>query len=200
MLNTDSIREKILGDARHNAAQLISDADVRAQKARAASETRISDARAQSQRDVEAQADEMRDRMLRMAELDMRKALLATKRQAIDEAFDRALERMRAMDTATAREFVMRQLLENAGGTESIVFDARDEKVYTPEFVATVNAALKKAGKPGERRLDAERRAIGGGFILKDGGAEIMCTYEAIMSQARSALEGDVLKLLFPES
>ena len=136
---------------------------MRAQKARAASETRISDARAQSQRDVEAQADEMRDRMLRMAELDMRKALLATKRQAIDEAFDRALERMRAMDTATAREFVMRQLLENAGGTESIVFDARDEKVYTPEFVATVNAALKKAGKSGELRLDAERRAIGGG-------------------------------------
>ena len=142
----------------------------------------------------------MRDRMLRMAELDMRKALLATKRQAIDEAFDRALERMRAMDTATAREFVMRQLLENAGGTESIGFDARDEKVYTPEFVATVNAALKKAGKSGELRLAAERRAIGGGFILKDGGAEIMCTYEAIMSQARSALEGDVLKLLFPES
>ena len=137
MLNTDSIREKILGDARHNAAQLISDADVRAQKARAASETRISDARAQSQRDVEAQADEMRDRMLRMAELDMRKALLATKRQAIDEAFDRALERMRAMDTATAREFVMRQLLENAGGTESIVFDARDEKVYTPCLLYT---------------------------------------------------------------
>ena len=64
MLNTDSIREKILGDARRNAAQLISDADVRAQKARAASETRISDARTQSQRDVEAQADELRARCL----------------------------------------------------------------------------------------------------------------------------------------
>ena len=47
--------------------------------------------------------------------------------------------------------------------------------------------------------MGSERRETGGGFILSDGGADIMCTYEALMSEARAGIEGDVLKLLFPE-
>ena len=198
MLNTDSIRDKILGDARRSAAQLLSDADVRARNARAASEQRQKEAEQRAVADAQAQGDEMRDRMLRMAELDMRKALLAAKREVIDLAFQKALERMRAMDTATAREFVKAQLIKNAGGAESIVFDERDERVFTPEFVDSVNAELIRLGRPGKLSIDPERRPIGGGFILRDGGAEIMCTYEALMGEARALLEGDVLKLLFP--
>ena len=171
MLNTDSIRDKILGDARRSAAQLLSDADVRAQNARAASEQRQKEAEQRAVADAQAQGDEMRDRMLRMAELDMRKALLAAKREVIDLAFQKALERMRAMDTATAREFVKAQLIKNAGGAESIVFDERDERVFTPEFVDSVNAELTRLGRPGKLSIDPERRPIGGGFILRDGGA-----------------------------
>ena len=44
MLNTDSIRDKILGDARRSAAQLLSDAAVPAPNARAASEQRQKEA------------------------------------------------------------------------------------------------------------------------------------------------------------
>ena len=154
MLNTDSIRDKILGDARRSAAQLLSDADVRAQNARAASEQRQKEAEQRAVADAQAQGDEMRDRMLRMAELDMRKALLAAKREVIDLAFQKALERMRAMDTATAREFVKAQLIKNAGGAESIVFDERDERVFTPEFVDSVNAELTRLGRPGKLSID----------------------------------------------
>ena len=93
MLNTDSIRDKILGDARKSAAQLLSDADVRAQNARMASEQRVRDAQKKAMDDAEAQGEELRDRMLRMAELDMRKSLLAAKREVIDEAFEKALEK-----------------------------------------------------------------------------------------------------------
>ena len=48
MLSTDSIRNKILEDARKSATQILSDADVRAQKNRAASDKRIADARAKA--------------------------------------------------------------------------------------------------------------------------------------------------------
>ncbi|MGI6182995.1 MAG: V-type ATP synthase subunit E [Candidatus Fimadaptatus sp.] len=199
MLNTDSIRDKILGDARKSAAQLLSDADVRAQNARMASEQRVRDAQKKAMDDAEAQGEEMRDRMLRMAELDMRKSLLAAKREVIDEAFEKALEKMRAMDISTAREFIKAQLLDSASGTETIVISAGDERIFTPEFIEDVNGRLKAAGRQGALKLDDERRELGGGFILKDGGAEIMCTYEALMGEARTALEGDVLRLLFPE-
>lgn len=199
MLNTDSIRDKILDDAKRSAAQIISDADVRAQNIREASEKRVSDAKLKAMRAAESQADEMRDRMLRMAELDLRKDLLAIKRRAIDEAFAMAMQRILAMDTPTARAFIQAQLLKNAGGRETIVIDAKDEKLYTAAFLSEVNALLKKSGRSGELKLDGERRKMSGGFILKDGGAEIMCTYDAIMNEARASLEGDVLKLLFPE-
>ena len=109
MLSTDSIRNKILEDARKSATQILSDADVRAQKNRAASDKRIADARAKAMSDAQAQGDEMRDRMLRMAELDMRKELLGSKREVISEAFQKALERMRTMDVATAREFARKR-------------------------------------------------------------------------------------------
>lgn len=199
MLSTDSIRNKILDDARKSAAQLLSDADVRAQKTRAASDKRIADARAKAMSDAQAQGDEMRDRMLRMAELDMRKELLGAKREVIDEAFNKALERMRQMDVATAREFAKKQLLLSASGTETVVFSKDDERVFTPEFIDGVNAELKRLGRAGNLKISDKRRETGGGFILSDGGADIMCTYEALMSEARAGIEGDVLKLLFPE-
>ena len=181
MLSTDSIRNKILEDARKSATQILSDADVRAQKNRAASDKRIADARAKAMSDAQAQGDEMRDRMLRMAELDMRKELLGSKREVISEAFQKALERMRTMDV------------------ETVVFSKADERVFTPEFIESVNEELKKLGRKGQLKVGSERRETGGGFILSDGGADIMCTYEALMSEARAGIEGDVLKLLFPE-
>ncbi|MFR2459291.1 MAG: hypothetical protein ACLTAO_09050, partial [Christensenellales bacterium] len=54
MLSTDSIRNKILEDARKSATQILSDADVRAQKNRAASDKRIADARAKAMSDAQA--------------------------------------------------------------------------------------------------------------------------------------------------
>ncbi len=199
MLSTDSIRNKILEDARKSATQILSDADVRARKNRAASDKRIADARAKAMSDAQAQGDEMRDRMLRMAELDMRKELLGSKREVISEAFQKALERMRTMDVATAREFARKQLIASASGTETVVFSKADERIFTPEFIESVNEELKKLGRKGQLKVGSERRETGGGFILSDGGADIMCTYEALMSEARAGIEGDVLKLLFPE-
>ena len=196
MLNTDSIREKILGDARHNAAQLISDADVRAQKARAASEIRISDARAQSQRDVEAQADELRDRMLRMAELDQKKALLSVKRQVIDLAFADALERMAAMGAEQKREYIEKLLLASAQGGEELIPSAEDKALFDSAFMARLNAQLRKAGKAAVT-LSSQDRPLGGGFVLKQGGLEINCAFSAVLSQARSALEAEVAAVLF---
>ena len=187
MLSTDSIRNKILEDARKSATQILSDADVR----RRTEPKRIADARAKVMSDAQAQGDEMRDRMLRMAELDMRKELLGSKREVISEAFQKALERMRTMDVATAREFARKQLIASASGTETVVFSKADERIFTPEFIESVNEELKKLGRKGQLKVGSERRETGGGFILSDGGADIMCTYEALMSEARAGIEGD---------
>ena len=156
MLSTDSIRNKILEDARKSATQILSDADVRAQKNRAASDKRIADARAKAMSDAQAQGDEMRDRMLRMAELDMRKELLGSKREVISEAFQKALERMRTMDVATAREFARKQLIASASGTETVVLSKADERIFTPEFIESVNEELKKLGRKGQLKVGSE--------------------------------------------
>ena len=79
------------------------------------------------------------------------------------------------------------------------MFSKADERIFTPEFIESVNEELKKLGRKGQLKVGSERRETGGGFILSDGGADIMCTYEALMSEARAGIEGDVLKLLFPE-
>ena len=68
-----------------------------------------------------------------------------------------------------------------------------------PSLSKALIEELKKLGRKGQLKVGSERRETGGGFILSDGGADIMCTYEALMSEARAGIEGDVLKLLFPE-
>lgn len=70
--------------------------------------------------------------MLRMAELDERKNLLAMKRQMIDRAFEDALSKMRAMDEERARAYVKRLLLESAQGGEEIVVSPADRKAVQP--------------------------------------------------------------------
>ena len=138
----------------------------------------------------------MRDRMLRMAELDQKKALLSVKRQVIDLAFADALERMAAMGAEQKREYIEKLLLASAQGGEELIPSAEDKALFDPAFMARLNAQLQKAGKAAVT-LSSQDRPLGGGFVLKQGGLEINCAFSAVLSQARSALEAEVAAVLF---
>ena len=148
-MKVDAITEKILEDARQSAAQTLREANERAQETQRRSEAEIVKKRDQAMDEARRECVGLRDRMLRMAELDERKNLLSMKRQVIDQAFEDALKRMRAMDEASARAYLKRLILESAQGGEQIITDSADRKLYSEAFLAELNAELKKRGGSG---------------------------------------------------
>ena len=65
------------------------------------------------------------------------------------------------------------------------------------DFFARANQAMREAGRPGNLQLAAERRSLGGGFVLEQGGMEINCSYESVLRTRRAALEAEVAAVLF---
>lgn len=195
-MNAEAITSKILEDARAQAAAALGEAQRKADDLRRRDEAAIEEKRQQSEAQADRQAAEMRDRMLRMAELDQKKALLLVKRQVIDLAFADALERMAAMGADQKREYIEKLLLASAQGGEELIPSAEDKALFDPAFMARLNGQLQKAGKAAVT-LSGQDRPLGGGFVLKQGGLEINCAFSAVLSQARSALEAEVAALLF---
>ena len=175
-MKVDAITEKILEDARQSAAQTLREANERSQETQRRSQAEIEKRREQAMDEARKECAGLRDRMLRMAELDERKNLLAMKRQMIDRAFEDALSKMRAMDEERARAYV---------------------KLYSQAFLAEVNAELEKRGASGALTLSGEKRPMAGGFVLKRQGVEINCSYEAILRESRASLEAQVASMLF---
>ncbi len=195
-MNAEAITSKILEDARAQAAAALGEAQRKADDLRRRDEAAIEEKRQQSEAQADRQAAEMRDRMLRMAELDQKKALLSVKRQVIDLAFADALERMAAMGAEQKREYIEKLLLASAQGGEELIPSAEDKALFDSAFMARLNAQLQKAGKAAVT-LSSQDRPLGGGFVLKQGGLEINCAFSAVLSQARSALEAEVAAVLF---
>ncbi len=196
-MKPDAITSRILEDARAEASAMQREADRRVDKLRRENDDAMRKQREKAIAKAGEDAVEIRDRMLRMAELDQRKEYLGMKRQVIDAAFDRALDEMRKMPAEQARTFMAARITEAAQGDEEVIFSAGDEGIYTAEFLKELNAGLTKAGKPGALRLAQERRELNGGVLLRRGGMEINLTYAAILGEKRPALEAEVASMLF---
>lgn len=196
-MNADAITSKILEDARQSASQTLKEADERADKLHEQSEHSLAQGRSDAMEQARRDCADLRDRMMRMAELDQRKELLAMKRTVIDTAFDFALKRMQEMPADKARAFMEKTLVSLASGDEGVIVSKGDEKVFDEGFVAHVNELLKKAGKRGALKYTGEVRDAGGGILLRRGGMEINITYPAVLSEKRAELEAEVAGILF---
>lgn len=196
-LNADAITNKILEDARQSASQTLREADARARMLRGESDRKIEQAQNHAMEQARRDCAELRDRMLRMAELDQRKELLAVKRNVIDMAFDVALQKMRAMKPNKARAFMKKLLMETAAGDERVIVSKGDEEIFDADFFEEINEALENAGKPGKLMLTSEARELGGGLILNRGGMDVSYTYPSLMAERRPALEAEAAGILF---
>lgn len=195
-MNAEAITAKILEEAKTGASEILRDAGEKAARIREDAEKKADQRRSEAAALSKKQAADLRERMLRMAELDQRKALLSVKRELIDAAFADALARMRNMPADQKRAFLKGLLLSASGVGETLIPDDNERALYDEAFMNSLNAALEKAGKP-PVTLSPDGRKLGGGFILKSGGLEINCTYESVLAQARPGMEAEVAQRLF---
>ncbi|MDO4547123.1 MAG: V-type ATP synthase subunit E family protein [Clostridia bacterium] len=195
-MKADAITARIIEDANLQAERTLAEARVKAEKMQAEFEAELEKKQKDSEAQTEKQISDMRDRMLRMAQLDQKKQMLAVKREVIDMAFEDALERMYKMPADKKREYIKKLIIESAEGGEMVIPSKPDEAVFDEGFMAQVNEAVQKAGKEPLKKSDAARD-IDGGFVLSKDGMEINCAYKAVLGQYRSALEAEAAALIF---
>lgn len=195
-MDAQAILDRIEQDARDSASSTLDDAQKRADSLREASEARIRQQRENALSRAQADGTLMRERMLRMAELEDKKELLAAKRTVMDKAFDDALGLMEKMDAKQLRAFLLTLAAQVADGDETLLIGQRNAAWFDDSFIAQANEMLLAAGKKGALKKSAEN-VPGVGFALQKSGTQVNCTMDALLMQSRLTLETDVARVLF---
>jgi|Deesub1362A_J573_1020465.scaffolds.fasta_scaffold00598_10 V/A-type H+-transporting ATPase subunit E len=191
------IKERILEGARQEADKKIKDAEKKAQeileKARKDAENRKKKLLEKAARD----AEDIKAKMISMAELDMKKNLLAVKQDMVDRAFQQALEKLKNMETVKYEEILTAMILQAVEtGEEEIILSKRDLGRLSKDFITKLNNLRERRLN---LKLSRESRDIEGGFILKSRRVETNSSFESIMRMERDNIESRIAGILFED-
>ena len=208
--------DKILGDARSQAVEILARYEEQARK-----ESQEILARG------EKNAAEREERLASVAQMEAKKLTLATKQEMLDKAFDLALDRLVSLPD---EEYValLADLAARAAttGREQLIFSQKDRARIGKQVVAAANEKLAKTVAPelpdalaeskagaildkvvsgasallagtGMLTLSEETWPLRGGFILSDGDVEVNCAFETLVRLQRGEISGEVAKVLF---
>lgn len=177
--------DRLLADAKEQAAQITA-------QYRAQAETERASLTARS----EKAAQEREERLVSVAQMEARKVTLSARQEMVERAYELALKTLCTLpqERYTA---VLTDLLVKAApdGKGSVIFAPSDRERVGAAAVKAANSRLKDGGLT----LAEETRPIQGGFILVNGRVEINCTFDTLVRLQRSETAGAVAKQLFPE-
>lgn len=143
-------------------------------------------------------AQERKERLASMADMEAKKVVLGAKQQMLDEAFALALEKLAGLPEEQYVALLTSLAVEaSSTGKEKIILSQSDRARYGVKVATGANEKLAAAGKPASLTLSEETRPIRGGLLLSDGDVEVNCAFETLIRLSRSELSGEVLKILF---
>ena len=144
------------------------------------------------------------ERLVDVAKLEARKALLATKQELVGQAFDLALKKLLELPEQEYIALLAKlAVAASRTGREQVIFSQKDRSRYGKQAVTMANEMLVKQAGPraaetaGMLTLAEESRPMAGGLILRDGRVETNCSFEVLIHLQRDALSAEVARALF---
>lgn len=197
-MSLEQILERIVADAKAEAAEIEAKGNEEAQRILAAAEAEGSAISAQLTATARRDAEERAARVLTLARLAARNSRLVAKQEAINEAFELALKQLSELPPDQYRAILLSQTLAAVqSGEEEIILSPADRDRYGAELIAGANAALTKGGRPAKLRLATETRPLSGGVILRSGEVEVNCTFATALRLVHDELVPVVAECLF---
>ncbi len=191
MNGIENIIARITSEAEQNAARIISCAEAEAAEIRSEYDKKCAEKKAEIIARGEKLAAERESRIRGGFELAARKELLTKKQELISRAFDAAKAKLDALSSEELVSTLATLGLRAAnGGAGEIILSPETRREYG-EKVLSACADNKNI------RLAVETRAIGGGLILRDGAAEVNCSFAALVESLRDALSREISDILF---
>ncbi|MEK7395805.1 MAG: V-type ATP synthase subunit E [Candidatus Poribacteria bacterium] len=155
--------------------------------------------KAQALENAKAEAQQRKQRLISSANLEFRKEILAEKQNAIDLAFQKAVNTLTQMNDEEYRQTIKKMLISSVQtGDEELVLSVRDKARINENFLKDVNKELAKVRKKGNLKISKDTYNILGGFVLRKGNIEINNSFESLFKSFRDDLEAEVSKVLFP--
>ena len=218
MTGLSKITDKIMAEARADAARTLAEAEERcreiaaeAEKKAAAYAARIDEATKREAAEIVSRAKSGETMVYRNTVLEARSALIdeafeAARNELLNLSAERMLEMLVMLLTAALKQTVEDEKLsrELYGEAETPVEDCyvvllgrRDLERCGKELLVRTTQRIE--GFEGRLFLSEEPVSIDGGLILRRGDVEINCSLSAMLSQLRPRLEAKVSRTLFPE-
>ena len=192
--------ERITGRIRDDAQ---AEADRRLDAARASADKILADYRARAESESKALTEKndknaaaREERLISMANMDARKAILAARQDMLERAYIRALDILCSMPREESVNALADLIAQAAStGHEEVIFNAKDQKELGEQ---AVSAANQKTGM--NLILSQDTANIRGGFILRDKNIEVNGSFETLVRLQKNQTAGEVAKLLFDPS
>ena len=197
-MSAEKITAKILADAQAEAQRIREEAQRKAEGIISRAKKEANGIVQQAQKEAGALATEEKRRVLSRAEMEARRAILEEKQAQIKEVFERARQKVEGMprgEYTRLMESLLLKVVED--GDEEVILSDEGKGRLEEGFLKRVNERLRVEGRKGGVSLAAERRDIGGGFILRKGKKEINCSFASLLESQKEDLEAELVKILF---
>ena len=218
MTGLSKITDKILADARADAAELLAQAEKKSSELAGEYARQAQSRREQIDESTKREAAEIVARAKSGEAAIRRNVILEAKSAQIDRAFDLAKKELLGLSEERYAELLLRLLVaacrrqaederlsrELYGEEDAPIADCyevllneRDGERFGEALIASVREQSELSAKTVV--LSSQRARIDGGLILRCGNTEINCSVQALIEQIRPTLEGKVSRKLFPE-
>ncbi len=189
---------RIEAEARAQGEQIVADAEARASEIVGEGQRKALQQANSIVSDAEKKAQTQAGHILTLARLQGRREVLEAKQEALNEAFQSALERLSQLDDDTYLQLIKQVVSVYAvRGTEEIVVNAHDRQRITQDFLKGLNQELKEQGLEGTVGLSSDSVDITGGCILRGEDLEVNASFDAILKTLREDLEPEIAGHLF---
>ena len=167
MNGIEKITGRIEADAQEQAKAIAAEAEAKCAEIRADYDKQAQDQYWARVRDGVKACEDRVQRMGRLAEMEARKSVLALKQEMVDAAFAAALDKICAMPQADYVAYLAKLAAQAATtGTETLVFNAKDQAACGQAVVDAANALLAQQGKPGRLTMSQATRVLRAGIVF----------------------------------
>ena len=221
MNGLERITEKILAEAREEAARILSSAEAESARIREEYTARADEIRARLSAEAERTGTDMIAEAKATAATKKRNLLLETQSRMIDEVFELALAQVSGQEgekyveilagllsAAVLEQVEAEEISRTLYGEEDamapdsyeILLSARDREPYGEAVLAAVRKKLTarvEKEKLDKLVLSKQTLSANGGLVLRCGNIEANCSLSLLFAQLREELEAEVSHALF---
>jgi len=188
---TENLISRILSDANATADSIVSKATESAKNSIQQAQQRAMDLRQRAHVEMEEQRKKALESKATVAEIDAKKQVLMAKVECIDEVFALALKKLCDMDSNKQTEFVLRMIDKYATKGDVVVL-AKGNKIDKQVLLGS-KAFVERDLKMGDEGNFA------GGLVLCGEKFDKRLTYEELLQEERSTLQGEIFARLIKD-